>query len=323
MGFFVKKKIVVLGTGGTIAGQAASASDNLGYTAGTLSINSLLAMVPLELSFDHQIEAEQLVQLDSKDMSFSVLRILALRVSALLSQSDVVGIVITHGTDTLEETAFFLDQVCDPRKPVVLTCAMRPSTSFAPDGPQNLLDALAVAGCADASGVLVVCAGRIHSAVHVQKNHTYRLDAFSSGEAGCTGFVEEGRVRFLQNPLLALVEHACTATKKIADNFLELDWPRVELVINAVGVDGRMVDAVVAHGVDGIVVAGTGNGTIHHQLEAALLRAQSQGVEVVVATRCMEGRVLHVASRPFADSAGLSPVKARIAMILRLLAVGD
>ena len=110
---------------------------------------------------------------------------------------DIVGVVITHGTDTLEETAFFLQEVCNPSKPVVLNCAVRPATSFAPDGPQNILDAMTAASCRDVAGVFVVCVGRIHLASLVQKNHPYRLDAFTSGEAGCHGFVKEGRARFL------------------------------------------------------------------------------------------------------------------------------
>ena len=128
--------------------------------------------------------AEQVAQIDSKDMGFDIWRHLALRCAHWLAQADVAGIVITHGTDTLEETAFFLQAVLAPAKPVVLTCAMRPATALAPDGPQNVLDAVAVAAAAGARGVVVVCAGTIHGAADVAKQHTYRLDAFSSGDAG-------------------------------------------------------------------------------------------------------------------------------------------
>jgi L-asparaginase len=315
----MKKRIVVLGTGGTISGRATSASDNLGYNVGEVGIESLLEGIPSKQRSAFEIAGEQLAQLDSKDMSFTVLRVLAQRVEILLASTDVVGIVITHGTDTLEETAFFLQQVCNPLKPVVLTCAMRPATSYFPDGPQNLLDALAVVSCADAAGVFVVCAGRIHNAQLVQKIHSYRLDAFSSVDTGCCGFIEEGRVRFVSVLAGTQANTIATTVKQVVFPIDENAWPRVEILMNFVGASGLAVDALVAHGVDGIVVAGTGNGTIHHSLEIALLRAQSQGIAVVVATRCAEGRVLQVAGRQFEGSDGLSPVKARIDLVLKLL----
>ena len=141
-----------------------------------------------------------MAQVDSKDMSFEIWRQLALRCDHWLAQEDVGGVVITHGTDTLEETAYFLHAVLAPRKkPVVLTCAMRPATAFMPDGPQNLLDAIAVASAPGARGVVAVCAGVIHSALDVAKRHTYRLDAFSSGDAGPVGYVEEGQLRLLRD----------------------------------------------------------------------------------------------------------------------------
>lgn len=315
----MKKRIVILGTGGTISGTSALASDNLGYSAGELGIASLLEAIPIKFLSSLQIEVEQVAQLDSKDMSFAVLQALAQRVDTLLVMTNVVGIVITHGTDTLEETAFFLQQVCKPSKPVVLTCAMRPATSFFSDGPQNLLDALAVASCDDTSGVFVVCAGRIHHAVHVQKIHNYRLDAFSSGDAGCCGFVEEGQVRFVSVLPTAQQSTVECTVKQIMFPVSNDGWPRVEILMNFVGVNGSLVHALLAQGVDGIVVAGTGNGTIHQSLEAALLHARTEGVAIVVATRCVDGYVLQVAGRQFDGSAGLSPVKARIALILKLL----
>ena len=314
-----KKTVAVLGMGGTIAGQASSAGDNIDYKAAELGIESLLQTIPIDRRLEFDIYAEQVAQLDSKDMSLPALHQLAQRVNALIATPHIKGVVITHGTDTLEETAFFLQQVCSPSKPVVLTCAMRPATALVPDGPQNILDALVVACCPDAAGVFVVCAGRIHLASLVQKIHTYRLDSFSSGEAGCFGFVEEGRARFLFFPPAVPVVSLEGDLKKIVLSMSDIVWPRVEILMNFTGADGRTVDALVAQGIDGIVVAGTGNGTIHHLLEASLLRAQDQDVTVVVSTRCMEGRVLALQKRLFTDSSGLSPVKARIALILKLL----
>ncbi len=313
------KKIVILGTGGTIAGTAAQAGDNLGYTAAQVGIGQLVAALPALANSRCELLSEQVAQVDSKDMDFGIWRALAQRVAHWLAQDEVQGIVITHGTDTLEETAFFLQAVLDPTKPVVLTCAMRPATALAPDGPQNMLDAVAVASHPGARGVVAVCAGVIHGAVDVQKVHTYRLDAFSSGDAGPLGYVEEGRLRFLRNWPLAPVDQEQAAIKNIAAEMGDGAWPRVDIVMNYAGADGRGVRALVADGVQGLVVAGTGNGTLHHALEAALLEAQAGGVRVVRATRCLDGRVLAKPDDLIADSQGLNPVKARVALMLALM----
>lgn len=306
------KKIVVLGTGGTIAGTAASPGDNLGYTAAQVGVEQLLAAVPALGSWP--LVAEQVAQIDSKDMDEAIWQTLAARCAHWLAQEDVQGLVITHGTDTLEETAYFLQAVLAPAKPVVLTCAMRPSTAIAPDGPQNLLDAMVVASHPQAQGVLAVCAGVIHGAQDVQKVHTYRLDAFSSGDAGPIGYVEQGSVRQLRGwPLAGRVVIAAAQIARVKD------WPRVEIVLNHAGAGGLLVQAAQAAGARGIVVAGTGNGSLRDALEEALVQARAAGVEVVRATRCAEGRVLGRPGDAIPDSAGLSPVKARIALMLRLL----
>ena len=333
------EKVLVLATGGTIAGGAASAADNIGYTAAQLGVSQLLDAVPglNHVLAGRTLEAEQVAQIDSKDMSFAVWQQLALRVSHHLAQADVTGIVITHGTDTLEETAYFLHAVLPARqlaaKPVVLTCAMRPASSAAPDGPQNIRDAVVVATTTGACGVLAVCAGTVHAAVDVQKVHTYRLDAFSSGDAGAVAYVEEGAVRSVKNWPLAPVDREHIAIENIA---LVNHWPRVEIVMNYAGASGALVDALLAPvsaagaqgqtdaqlaqvPVRGLVVAGTGNGTIHQDLEAALRRAQALGVRVVRSTRCATGRVLATESSEFEHSKGLSPVKARIALMLELM----
>ena len=271
--------------------------------------------------------AEQVAQLDSKDMDFEVWQALALRTAHFLAQDDVAGIVITHGTDTLEETAYFLHAVL-PRadllhKPVVLTCAMRPASSAAPDGPQNVLDAVAVVSTPGACGVVVVCAGTVHGAVGLQKVHPYRLDAFSSGDGGPLGFVEEGRVRLVNKWPLEAVDNNEVAIEKIAS---VVYWPRVEIVMNVAGTRGALVDALLLAGrqdpdnaVQGLVVAGTGNGTVHFALEQALSKAVACGVRVVLASRCAWGRVISLPGARFPDSQGLSPVQARVALILSLL----
>ena len=310
------QKIVVLGTGGTIAGTSAQAGDNIGYTAAQVGVAQLLEAVPGLQAIAGALHTEQVAQIDSKDMDFEVWRVLALRCAQHLAAPEVRGIVITHGTDTLEETAWFLHQVLGARKPVVLTCAMRPTTALAPDGPQNLLDAVAVAMTPGATGVLMVAAGEVHGARHVQKVHPYRVHAFTSGDAGPLGFVEEGKLRLTQNLPLAIDGKALAAIEKIAD---VATWPRVEIVISHAGATGAVVDALVRDGVHGLVVACTGNGTMHHALEAALLRAHDAGVKVVRSTRCPEGQVLPKPGDLFPDSLGLSPVKARIALMLDLL----
>jgi L-asparaginase len=313
------QNIVILGTGGTIAGRAASVSDNIGYTAAQVGVEELLATIPA-LAQAGTVLTEQVAQVDSKDMSFAVWAKLAARVSHYLAQPDVRGIVITHGTDTLEETAFFLQALLAPAKPVVLTCAMRPSTALVPDGPQNLLDAMAVARHQDAAGVVLVCAGTVHGAVDVQKVHTYKLDAFSSGDAGPLGYVEEGALRMSRNWPSAPVDPFGVAIKTIAELAERGGWPRVEVVMSHAGASGAVVQALQAQGVQGLVVAGTGNGSLHQDLEAALLQAQATGVRVVRATRCPNGRVLSALKDKIPDSQGLSPVKARIALMLRLMA---
>lgn len=315
------KKIVFLGTGGTIAGTAATAGDNIGYTAAQVGIQDLLVAVPGLGGL--AIETEQVAQLDSKDMEFGVWAALLGRVTHWLADEEVQGVVITHGTDTLEETAFFLQTVLQPTKPVVLTCAMRPATALVPDGPQNLMDAVAVVLAPQACGVVAVCAGAVHSAQHVQKVHPYRLDAFDSRDAGPVAYVEEGKVVLVRNWPLAQQGWAQPAIDFVVKG---APWPRVEIVMSHAGASGAVVDALLlapaapTPALRGLVVASTGNGTVHQALDAALLRAQAAGVAVVRATRCTQGRILPTAASTLPSADGLSPVKARVAMVLELMA---
>ncbi len=321
------KKIVVLGTGGTIAGTAARAGDNLGYSAAQVGVAELLAQVSgmAEVLKGDTLVAEQVAQVDSKDMSFAIWTTLVLRVQRYLAQDDVCGVVITHGTDTLEETAYFLHALLPTalqlHKPVVLTCAMRPASALSPDGPQNVMDAVALARTPGACGVMAVCAGVVHGALTVQKVHVYRTDAFSSGDAGPLGFMEEGVLRRVKAWPLTLSHQAAASVEKIARI---TTWPRVEIVMNYAGGSAAVVDALLqplpgVAPLRGLVVAGTGNGTVHVDLMDALQRAEQAGVRVLRASRCGEGRVLPVAGSAFADSQGLSPVKARVALMLDLM----
>lgn len=322
------KKMVFLGTGGTIAGTAAQANDNVGYTAAQVGVGQLLQAIPsLQQTLgDHAFLSEQVAQIDSKDMGWAQWRVLAERIEHYMMQPEVASVVVTHGTDTLEETAFFLSQVLShtllAQKPIVLTCAMRPASSLAPDGPQNVLDAVAVARSVQAHGVLVVCAGSVHMARYVQKIHPYRLNAFDSGDAGPVAYVEEGRVRWLH---AGPVAEAQTPDFPLAALSNE-PWPRVEIVTSYAGATGATVRALCAvptgsaQEVQGIVVAGTGNGTFHQDMESALREVQALGVHVLRSTRCAYGRVVAgAAPGDFPDSQGLSPVKARIALMLELM----
>lgn len=305
------KRIVILGTGGTIAGQAASARQHVQYRAASIAVADLAAGTQMPSGLD--IETEQVAQVDSKDMSVDIWRALATRAAHHLARPEVAGIVVTHGTDTMEETAWFLHRVLAPARPVVLTAAMRPATALAADGPQNLLDAVSVAALPEARGVLACVAGVVHAGRDLRKVHPYRMDAFDSGDAGPLGFVEDGRLRRLREwP---------DGEPFGLDAMLRADWPRVDIVMNTVGADGVLVDALRALGVRGIVAACTGNGTLSRSLEEALLRAQEAGVAVLRATRIGRGALVEAegATSALPSAGALTPVQARVELMLRLL----
>lgn len=314
------RRIIVLGTGGTIAGRAEAMGDNIGYTAAQVGVADLLGGIAVPAGI--VVETEQVAQVDSKDMDAATWQRLAQRCAHWLAQTDVAGIVITHGTDTLEETALFLHLALGPHKPVVLTCAMRPATALSPDGPQNVRDAIAVASTSGARGVVAVCAGVVHSALDVQKVHTYRLDAFSSGDAGPIGYVEEGELRLLRGwPV-------CSASGEVL-SAIALDpshWPRVEILVSHAGAGAGLVDVLIDQyrsarpgAARGLVLAASGNGTLHHAMETAAARAADSGMVVVRATRCAQGRILPKAGDALRDAGALSPVKARVALMLELM----
>jgi L-asparaginase len=306
----VQPLVVVLGTGGTIAGTAASADDNVGYTAAQLGADQLVRAIPALA--DAALEVHQVAQLDSKDMDFATWLAVAGSVAVQLARPEVAGVVITHGTDTLEETAYFLQRVLAPVKPVVLTAAMRPATALLADGPQNLLDAVRVAQSAGARGVVAVMGGEVHSALDVRKVHTYRIAAFSSGDAGVLAHVEEGVLRR---------HRAWPGGTGLGLQCLGVDataWPRVEIVHSHASAGSGLVRALCADGVQGIVVACTGNGTLHHALQAELIQAQSRGVAVLRSSRCLDGAVLG-GDNPLPGAGALTPVKARIELMLQLM----
>ena len=291
--------IVILGTGGTISARADSPDENVRYRAGEVGVAALATALPQARGIT--IETEQVSQIDSKDMDFAIWRRLAERVSWHVARPEVRAVVITHGTDTLEETAWFLQRVLAPAKPVVLTGAMRPASSTESDGPANLAEAMAVAAARSRGGVVVSFAGSVHGARAVRKVHPTRLDPFAGGD------VEAG---------------SDEAIGMIALPVEPWPWPFVAIVSSTAAADVRSVEALVDAGVHGIVVATTGNGTVHHALEAALETAAASGVVILRATRCLEGAIVdgRVAGRDDLPSAGdLSPQKARVELIVGLL----
>ena len=306
-----KPLVVILATGGTIAGTAAVATDTTGYRAGALGVEALIAGVPALA--DHRLESEAVAAIDSKDMDEATWQRLTQRVAHHLARPEVAGIVVTHGTDTLEETAYFLHRVLAPAKPVVLTAAMRPASSLSADGPANLLDAVTVAEAPGVRGVSVVFAGAAWAAVGLRKVHTLQTSAFAGGDCGPIARLEGGALRVFR----AWPEGEALGLERIAA--APSHWPRVEIVMNHAGADGRIVDDAVIAGTAGIVVAGTGHGTVSARMEAAIARARGEGVRVTRASRCTFGPVLpHDAAD--VDAAGeLSAVQARVELQLALL----
>ncbi len=311
------RQVLVLATGGTIAGASARPGDDAAYVAGVRRVEELLAVLP-PLPAGVALQSEQVANIDSKDADEDLWLALARRCAAALARPEVSGVVITHGTDTLEETATFLHGLFgSAAKPIVLTSAMRPATSVQADGPRNLADAIAVAAQPGARGVLAVGAGAIHAAADVFKLHTGRLDAFSSGDAAALGRVGETGVFFERNQpeVSATIDlHA------LETGVAEAGWPRVEIVLSHAGARGDMVRSMVRQGVRGIVAGGTGNGTLHHALEAALAEAQAAGVRVWRGTRCALGGVRPREGAAIATTTPLPPAKARVALMLALLA---
>jgi L-asparaginase len=243
-------------------------------------------------------------------------------------------VVITHGTDTLEETAYWLQLTTRSKKPVVLTAAIRPATALSADGPLNLLDAVTVAvhPSAQGQGVLVVFANLIHAARDITKISTYSATAFSSGEFGALGFVQDGRVIFprridsattLEGAGARSRHHPLHGREFAVQEVLSKPLPRVEIILSYAGVSRVVVDALVERETKGIVVAGTGNGSLHEDLERALASAAGAGVAVVRSTRVWGGYVTRNAvarddALGFVSAGNLNPYKARVLLMLSL-----
>ncbi len=326
--------LVVLGMGGTIAGRGVAGGGGVAYQAGSIAAQDLLADVPLPPGCT--VQCQQVRQLDSKDITDADWYALAQACRTHIADPQVAALVITHGTDTLEETAWFLHCTLPRSKPVVLTCAMRPATALSADGPANLRDALAYAADAQvqartaalaAPPVVAVVAGAVYGAEQLRKTHPYRVDAFDGGEAGPLAWVEESAVRWSPWAALAApvsIPTGATATAQTAAMAAVAElppppWPWVEVLTSHGGARAEAVDALVAAGVQGLVIAGTGNGTVHAQWQAALAQARSRGVVVWRTTRCPLGQVVPASACEAQEVTPLPPYKARISLLLHLL----
>jgi L-asparaginase len=310
--------IVVLATGGTIAG-AASSDVQAAYTSGQVGVQQLLAAVPQAKKLA-VLRGEQISNIGSQDMNDEVWLKLARRVNELTAASDVDGVVITHGTDTIEETAYFLNLVVKSRKPVVLTAAMRPSTALSADGPLNFYNAVAVAANKDSGGrgVLVVLNDWIHGASSLTKTSTTAVQTFLSPLSGLMGTVAYGDVDFYRGP----VGHHTTESEFALDGVTEL--PRVDIVMAYENMDGALIDAAVAAGAKGVVVAGVGNGNLTAPAVNALAKHAKNGVVCVRSSRVATGQIgrnveVEDDKLSLVASLGHNPQKARVLLRLALL----
>jgi len=317
-----KPNIHILATGGTIAGTGTS-STKTNYTAGQVAIGALLDAVP-DIKNVANVTGEQIVRIGSQDMSDDVWLTLAKRINILLADSKVDGIVITHGTDTMEETAYFLNLVVHSDKPVVLVGAMRPSTAISADGPLNLYNAVVTAAAAESidKGVLVVMNGLILGAGDVLKTNTISVETFQSPNSGALGYVFNSKVFFNRIP----TKKHTMKSEFVVDNLNKL--PKVGIIYSYSNVENEAINALIATGYKGIVHAGVGNGNIHKNIFPELIRARKADIQVVRSSRVPTGpstldAEVNDAEYGFVASQELNPQKSRILLMLALTKTND
>ena len=313
-----KPNVVILATGGTIAGAAASGTQ-AAYTSGAVTIDAMIAAVP-GITNMANIKGEQISNVGSQDMSFEIMLKLAKRINELMKQSDVDGILVTHGTDTMEETAFFLNLAVKGDKPVVMVGSMRPSTAVSADGPLNLYNGVGVAVDPNAKGrgVLVVMNDWIHAAHSLTKTSTTAIQTFMSPLRGVVGVASYGKNDFYNAPQW---KHT-SASEFDVSNVTTL--PRVDIVMAYADMPADAIDASVAHGAKGIVIAGVGNGNMNKVSLDAAASAVKKGVIVVRSSRVATGTVgrnveINDDELGFIASDELNPQKARVLLSLALL----
>lgn len=314
-----KPKVAILATGGTIAGSIDSAVATTGYTAGVVGVDVLIKAVP-EIQNLAKIEGQQIANIDSSNMRDEIWLKLAQEINKLFA-SGVDGVVITHGTDTMEETAYFLNLTIKSDKPVVLVGAMRPSTAISADGPKNLYNAVALAADKNAKGVMVAMNDKIQSARAVVKTHTLNVDAFSSPDFGDMGYIVDGKVYFYNNVAKAHTKKTPFDVKKLKT------LPKVDILYTYSN-DGNGVaaKALFENGTKGIVVAGSGAGSIHEAQKEVLKELLTKGLKVAVSSRVVAGRVaVSEADKKlgFISAEDLNPQKARVLLMLALTKTND
>ena len=317
-----KPNVVILATGGTIAGAGASALNSATYAAAKVGVDKLIAGLP-ELATVANVRGEQVFQVASESLTNDNLLTLAKRVSALAKQDDVDGIVITHGTDTVEETAYFLTLVERTSKPIVMVASMRPGTALSADGALNLFDAVAVAGSKDAvgKGVLLTMNDTIESGRDVSKNINIKTNAFSS-QWGPLGMIVEGKNYWFRAPVK---RHTMNSEFDI-DTITAL--PNVGIAMGYEGVEPTAIEALGKSGVKALVHAGTGNGSVANRIVPYLQKVRADGAIVIRSARVPDGFVLRNAEQPddkydWVVSHDLRPQKARILAMVALTKTSD
>ena len=320
-----KPRVYVIGTGGSISCIGESRLDllNYNYADQHLTIDEMVGRIP-EAAEIAEVHAEQFLNVYGGDVLPSQWLALARRINQIFrDDGEAAGVAVTHGTSTLEETAYFLNLAVKDRRPVVVTGAMRPPGGLGSDADQNLLDCIRVAAeprSAD-KGVLVVLNGEIHAAREVSKTHSSRLSTFRSADFGCLGYADvDQRIYYYRG---ALAAHTA-ATEFAPDRVVEL--PRVDIAFAYTGADGAAIRALAAAGARGIVSAGLGSGTAPPQFFAALDEVRAQGVSVVIATHTGSGRARRsdkMVARGFVVADNLAPKKARILLMLALTVSDD
>jgi L-asparaginase len=315
-------RVRVIATGGTIAGSQASAS-GVGYQSGVYDVGKLIDAVP-ELGRLASISGEQLVSIGSQDMSDEVWLMLAQRVEAALQSPEVDAVLITHGTDTLEETSYFLSLVVQSTKPVVMVGSMRPATAVSADGPGNLYDGVTVATSPQArgKGTLVCLNDTIHYARNVVKTDTTSVQTFSSPNRGPAGVVHDGRIQWFEPMDRKFGAAAGFAVQRLTA------LPRVDIIYAHANMSADLIEAAVRNGARGIVVAGVGNGNMSRPALEALRKAAQGGVAVVRSTRLPMGLTLrnnevNDDEMGFVASGELNPPKSRVLLQLALTKTSD
>jgi L-asparaginase len=313
-----KPNIVILATGGTIAGAAGSGVQ-AGYTSGQVTIDAMINSVPDVLKIAN-IKGEQVSNVGSQDMSFEIMLKLAKRINELAAGKNVDGIVITHGTDTMEETAYFLNLVTKTDMPVVLVGSMRPSTAVSADGPLNLYNAIAVAADPNARGrgVMLVMNDWIHSAQSLTKVSTTAVQTFMSPLRGLIGTSNYWVNDFYRYP----DQKFGSKSEFSVDGVTQL--PRVDIIYADVDMPADLIDASIEHGAKGIVIAGVGNGNMPKAALDACARASKKGVVVVRSTRVATGTVgrnveCNDDELGLVASFNLNPQKSRILLTMALI----